>query len=190
MPAVWRRGPRLVNVASGLAHRSAQHLTPLRGRPPPRTRGRWRGKEPRSLYRDRRSRRGPVPTGPRTLRRRAFPREGPAANYHVAVDIQTRPKRSSSQPILKISVISGSDNPQQIPPIPIQTPTKTPEPEWQSARRMPETWVVHVSWSNILRATQTGPPCSSMRSTFNTRSDRISSKSGARMYCALLCTLV
>ncbi len=33
MPAVWRRGPRLVNVASGLAHRSAQHLTPLRGRP-------------------------------------------------------------------------------------------------------------------------------------------------------------
>ena len=34
MPAVWRRGPRLVNVASGLAHRSAQHLTPLRGRPP------------------------------------------------------------------------------------------------------------------------------------------------------------
>ena len=33
MPAVWRRGPRLVNVASGLTHRSAQHLTPLRGRP-------------------------------------------------------------------------------------------------------------------------------------------------------------
>ena len=33
MPAVWRRGPRLENVASGLAHRSAQHLTPLRGRP-------------------------------------------------------------------------------------------------------------------------------------------------------------
>ncbi len=33
MPAVWRRGPRLVNVASGLTRRSAQHLTPLRGRP-------------------------------------------------------------------------------------------------------------------------------------------------------------
>ena len=31
--AVWRRVPRLVTVASGLAHRSAQHLTPLRGRP-------------------------------------------------------------------------------------------------------------------------------------------------------------
>ncbi len=31
--AVWRRVPRLATVASGLAHRSAQHLTPLRGRP-------------------------------------------------------------------------------------------------------------------------------------------------------------
>ena len=75
MPAVWRRGPRLVNVASGLAHRSAQHLTPLRGRPPAERQRRWRGKEPRSRYPDRRSRRGPVPTGPRTLRRRTFPRK-------------------------------------------------------------------------------------------------------------------
>ncbi len=77
-------------IASGLAHRSAQHLTPLRGRPPAERQRRWRGKEPRSLYRDRRSRRGPVPTGPRTLRCRTFPREGPAANNHVAVDISTR----------------------------------------------------------------------------------------------------
>ena len=35
MPAVWRRGPCLETVASGLPHRSAQHLTPLRGRPLP-----------------------------------------------------------------------------------------------------------------------------------------------------------
>ena len=32
-PTVWRRGQRLEKVASGLTHRSAQHLTPLRGRP-------------------------------------------------------------------------------------------------------------------------------------------------------------
>ncbi len=32
-PTVWRRGQRLEKVASGLVHRSAQHLTPLRGRP-------------------------------------------------------------------------------------------------------------------------------------------------------------
>ncbi len=31
--AVWRRVPRLDMEASGLTHRSAQHLTPLRGRP-------------------------------------------------------------------------------------------------------------------------------------------------------------
>ena len=29
----WRHGPRLDQEASGLTHRSAQHLTPLRGRP-------------------------------------------------------------------------------------------------------------------------------------------------------------
>ncbi len=34
------------------------------------------------MYRDRRSRRGPVPTGPKTLSRRAFQPEGPAANSH------------------------------------------------------------------------------------------------------------
>ena len=44
MPAVWRRGPRLLNVASGLAHRSAQHLTPLRGRPLPKGRGDGEGR--------------------------------------------------------------------------------------------------------------------------------------------------
>ena len=32
-PMVWRHGPRLDMEASGLVHRSAQHLTPLRGRP-------------------------------------------------------------------------------------------------------------------------------------------------------------
>ncbi len=32
-PMVWRHGPRLDMEASGLTHRSAQHLTPLRGRP-------------------------------------------------------------------------------------------------------------------------------------------------------------
>ncbi len=35
--AVWRRVPRLDLEASGLTHRSAQHLTPLRGRPQPAT---------------------------------------------------------------------------------------------------------------------------------------------------------
>ncbi len=35
--AVWRRVPRLDMEASGLTHRSAQHLTPLRGRPQPAT---------------------------------------------------------------------------------------------------------------------------------------------------------
>ena len=35
--AVWRRVPRLVKGASGLTHRSAQRLTPLRGRPLPTT---------------------------------------------------------------------------------------------------------------------------------------------------------
>ncbi len=34
-PMVWRHGPRLDMEASGLTHRSAQHLTPLRGRPLP-----------------------------------------------------------------------------------------------------------------------------------------------------------
>ncbi len=34
-PMVWRHGPRLDMEASGLARRSAQHLTPLRGRPLP-----------------------------------------------------------------------------------------------------------------------------------------------------------
>ena len=33
-PMVWRHGPRLDMEASGLTRRSAQHLTPLRGRPP------------------------------------------------------------------------------------------------------------------------------------------------------------
>ena len=32
-PMAWRHGPRLDQEASGLTHRSAQHLTPLRGRP-------------------------------------------------------------------------------------------------------------------------------------------------------------
>ena len=36
-PTVWRRGQRLEKVASGLTRRSAQHLTPLRGRPQPAT---------------------------------------------------------------------------------------------------------------------------------------------------------
>ncbi len=86
MPAVWRRGPRLLNVASGLAHRSAQHLTPLRGRPLPKGRGDGEGRS-----------QGPC-TGTDALGEGQFPRargpcaagpspEGPAANNHVAVDI-------------------------------------------------------------------------------------------------------
>ena len=83
--AVWRRVPRLVKGASGLTHRSAQRLTPLRGRPLPSTtvipaeagiqRG-WanvpKGEEameregtPASVQRPK-LRRGPVPTGPKT----------------------------------------------------------------------------------------------------------------------------
>ncbi len=89
--AAWRRVPRLVKVASGLTHRSAQRLTPLRGRPLPSTtvipaasvipaeagtqRG-WanvpKGEEameregtPASVQRPK-LRRGPVPTGPKT----------------------------------------------------------------------------------------------------------------------------
>ena len=51
--AVWRRVPRLVMEASGSDTRSAQHLTPLRGRPLPVTgKRRWRGKEQRSMYKD------------------------------------------------------------------------------------------------------------------------------------------
>ena len=34
-PMAWRHGPRLDMEASGLTRRSAQHLTPLRGRPLP-----------------------------------------------------------------------------------------------------------------------------------------------------------
>ncbi len=89
--AVWRRVPRLVKVASGLTHRSAQRLTPLRGRPLPTTTvipaasvipaeaGTQRGRAyapareeameregtPASVQRPK-LRRGPVPTGPMT----------------------------------------------------------------------------------------------------------------------------
>ncbi len=89
--AVWRRVPRLVKVASGLTHRSAQRLTPLRGRPLPTTtvipaasvipaeagtqRG-WANVPAREEAMEREGakvhvqgpelRRGPVPTGPTT----------------------------------------------------------------------------------------------------------------------------
>ncbi len=89
--AVWRRVPRLVKGASGLTHRSAQRLTPLRGRPLPSTTvipaasvfpaeaGTQRGRAyapareeameregtPASVQRPK-LRRGPVPTGPKT----------------------------------------------------------------------------------------------------------------------------
>ena len=80
MHAVWRRVPCWKTEASGLRHALAQHLTPLRGRPPAERRRRWRGKEPKSPA-----------LGPKLEARtsfygtedpscRAVPREGPGSN--------------------------------------------------------------------------------------------------------------
>ena len=82
--AVWRRVPRLVLEASGSDTRSAQHLTPLRGRPlasppsfrrkpessgagrtRPRGKRRWRGKEQRPMYKGRSSGEGRFLRAPR-----------------------------------------------------------------------------------------------------------------------------
>ena len=65
-PMVWQHGPRLVQEASGLTHRSAQHLTPLRGRPLPFEAEAMEREGAEAHVQGPELRRGPVPTGPKT----------------------------------------------------------------------------------------------------------------------------
>ncbi len=71
--AAWRRVPRLVKVASGLTHRSAQRLTPLRGRPLPATAEAMEREGAKAHVQGPELRRGPVPTGPMTRPPRSSP---------------------------------------------------------------------------------------------------------------------
>ena len=64
--AVWRRVPRLVQEASGSDTRSAQHLTPLRGRPFPAREEAMEREGAKAHVQGPELRRGPVPTGPKT----------------------------------------------------------------------------------------------------------------------------
>ena len=64
--AVWRRVPRLVLEASGSDTRSAQHLTPLRGRPLASPREAMEREGAEAHVQGPELRRGPVPTGPKT----------------------------------------------------------------------------------------------------------------------------
>ena len=64
--AVWRRVPRLVLEASGSDTRSAQHLTPLRGRPLPVWEEAMEREGAEARVQGPELRRGPVPTGPTT----------------------------------------------------------------------------------------------------------------------------
>ena len=64
--AVWRRVPRLVLEASGSDTRSAQHLTPLRGRPLPFEAEAMEREGAEAHVQGPELRRGPVPTGPKT----------------------------------------------------------------------------------------------------------------------------
>ena len=64
--AVWRRVPRLVQEASGSDTRSAQHLTPLRGRPLPVWEEAMEREGAEAHVQGPELRRGPVPTGPKT----------------------------------------------------------------------------------------------------------------------------
>ncbi len=110
MPAVWRRGPRLVNVASGLAHRSAQHLTPLRGRPL-RTEAAMEREGAEVLVQGptleaRASSYGPEDPAPPDL-----PQGRPGGKLPRRGGHTHTPEQPSSRPITKISVISGSNTP-------------------------------------------------------------------------------
>ena len=64
--AVWRRVPRLAMEASGSDTRSAQHLTPLRGRPLASPREAMEREGAEAHVQGPELRRGPVPTGPET----------------------------------------------------------------------------------------------------------------------------
>ena len=64
--AVWRRVPRLAMEASGSDTRSAQHLTPLRGRPLPVWEETMEREGAKAHVQGPELRRGPVPTGPKT----------------------------------------------------------------------------------------------------------------------------
>ena len=64
--AVWRRVPRLAMEASGSDTRSAQHLTPLRGRPLPVWEEAMEREGAKAHVQGPELRRGPVPTGPKT----------------------------------------------------------------------------------------------------------------------------
>ena len=64
--AVWRRVPRLAQEASGSDTRSAQHLTPLRGRPLASPREAMEREGAKAHVQGPKLRRGPVPTGPKT----------------------------------------------------------------------------------------------------------------------------
>ena len=64
--AVWRRVPRLAMEASGSDTRSAQHLTPLRGRPLASPREAMEREGAEAHVQGPELRRGPVPTGPKT----------------------------------------------------------------------------------------------------------------------------
>ena len=64
--AVWRRVPRLAMEASGSDTRSAQHLTPLRGRPLPVWEEAMEREGAKAHVQGPELRRGPVPTGPTT----------------------------------------------------------------------------------------------------------------------------
>ena len=99
MPAVWRRGPRLETVASGLAHRSAQHLTPLGVAPCRKAEAMEReGAEVRVLrptLEARASSYGPDDPKLIGLPSRKLVSK-PEKDSHMGVDIQTRPENTPS----------------------------------------------------------------------------------------------